>query len=59
MSVYVPRNARALMAAMRLGGEVRACRTVRSRRERQVTNPTRWKHGRRGNIGRTGQDAAI
>jgi ribulose-5-phosphate 4-epimerase/fuculose-1-phosphate aldolase len=63
MSVYVPRNARALMAAMRLGGEVKglshACHTARSRRERRVTNPTRWKRGGHGNIGHTGQDAAI
>jgi HCOMODA/2-hydroxy-3-carboxy-muconic semialdehyde decarboxylase len=37
----------------------RACCTARSRRTRRVTNPTRWKRGEHGNIGRKEQAAAI
>ena len=47
------------MAAMRLGGEVKNLSQGEIAARAAVTNPTRWKRGGRGNIGRTGQDAAI
>ena len=58
LSVYLPRNARALMRARQLGGEIKYCRKARSRPATGATAPIRSRPGAPGNIGRTRPAAA-
>ena len=52
LSIYVPRNARALMGAIHLGGTITPLSEARSRRATRATSHTLQRPGERGSIGR-------
>ena len=58
VSVYLPRNARALMRAKQLGGEIKYLSRARSTPATAATAPIRTRRGAPGSTGRTRPAAA-